>query len=193
MKRFILYGLIVLGLAACKKDEPEVATKTVLLQNDAYVQGGNRTFVGAANAGDEGAVTLGPVTNNFQITHIMFMWGGTGNNPVASDVIVKIYDDNGAINPGSLLFSQSFQVLSSLTAIHNLDISGNNVQVDGGKRIRVSVESPHVSFPGLAEENDGIYDNTKNWIKENGTWKSNDGLGLDGNWVIRAQVEEEVN
>ena len=192
MKQTILLAMIGLFAFACAKEDAEIATKTLLLQNDGYVDGGNRTFYGADQAGDETAVTLGPVSNNFQVTQVHFMWGGTGNNPVASDIVLKIYEDNGAINPGNLVFSQTFQVLSSLTAIHNLDISSHNVKLDGGKRIRVSIESPHASLPGPAEESDGFYDNTKNWIKESGSWKSNDGLGLDGNWVIRAQVEEEV-
>ncbi|NNE27915.1 MAG: hypothetical protein HKN09_13810, partial [Saprospiraceae bacterium] len=63
-----------------------------------------------------------------------------------------------------------------------------------GGSIRVGFEfTDGMNFPSFAQEFDGVYDNTKNWIKEsNGTSGSNDNIGSNGNWVIRAVVEEEI-
>jgi hypothetical protein len=60
--------------------------------------------------------------------------------------------------------------------------------------MRVSFEFVDgINFPSFAQEFDGFYDPNRNWIKDSGgTWTTNDGPGLNGNWVIRATVEERI-
>ena len=182
---------------SCKKEDKEIEvqkTQTVNLQIDGYTDGGDKNFIQTVLIGEEVAITLGPVNNTFQIVSVDFLFGGTGNNPVTRNIILKIYKDNGTVDPGDLLFSSNYTIASSLTVIHKIDISDENVKVSGGGSIRVSFEmTDEIGFPSFAQEYDGEYFITKNWIKEpNGTWKSNDTFGLNGNWVIRAVVKENI-
>ncbi len=190
---FIPILLISLYFASCEKDEDQ-QTETVNLQIDGYVEQGNRTFVATMTAGEEVAITLGPVVNTFQVTYITFLFGGTGQTVVNRDVILKIYKDNGSVNPGDLLYSGNYTLSSSNTLLQQLDIRNENVTYNGGGSIRVSFEFVDgTGFPAFAQEFVGLYDPNKNWIKDSGgTWMTNDGIGLNGNWVIRATVEENI-
>jgi hypothetical protein len=196
MKKFIpllLLSVIIL-FSACKKDDDKaVQTETVELQLDKFMDGGNKTFVGNLKTNEEAAVTLGPVSNTFQVTYVNFYFGGTGNTPVSKDVTLKIYKDNGSANPGALIFSGPYTMISSLTTLHNLDLRSENIKVSGGGSIRVAIEFEHDGFPSIAQDDGNDYDPLKNWIKDtNGAWASSDGLGLNGNYIIRATVEEEI-
>ena len=192
----IFVALFMIFFISCKKEEVvEVQkTKTVNLQIDGYTEGGSKNFIETISIGEEIAITLGPVSNTFQITSVDLLFGGTGNNPVTRNIILKIYKDNGTVNPGDLLFSSDYTIASSLTEIHKIDISDENIKISGGGSIRISFEmTDEIGFPSFAQEYDGEYFITKNWIKEpNGTWKSNDTFGLNGNWVIRAVVKENI-
>jgi len=192
----ICAALFMTFFVNCKKEvEPEVQkTQTVNLQIDGYTEGGDKNFIQTVLVGEEVAITLGPVSNTFQITSVDLLFGGTGNNSVTRNIILKIYKDNGTVDPGDLLFSSDYTIASSLTVIHKIDISDENVKVSGGGSIRISFEiTDEIGFPSFAQEYDGEYFITKNWIKEpNGTWKSNDTFGLNGNWVIRTVVKENI-
>lgn len=180
-------------LLSCSKDN-DPKTETVNLQNDGYVEQGNRTFIGADTAGEEYAVTLGPVSSTFQVTFVTFLFGGTGQMVVQRNVILKIYKDNGSIIPDDLLYSGDYTFASSNTLLQQIDVRDESIIYEGGGSIRVSFEFVDgISFPSFAQEYDGIYDPNRNWIKESGgLWKSNDSIGLDGNWVIRAIVEQNI-
>lgn len=182
-----------LSILACTKEEPQ-STQTINLQNDGYVEQGNRTFIETPKAGEEVAVTLGPVANTFQVTFVTFLFGGTGQVQASRDVVLKIYKDNGAATPGFLLFDATYNVPSSNSLLYQLDIRDKDVIVEGGGSIRVSFEFvDDKGLPSFAQEFDGLYDPGRNWIKDPfGFWKNNDKGGVSGNWVIRAIVEENM-
>ena len=194
MKKILVFPilLIVLVFASCNEEMQE--TQTVNLQIDGYSDGGNKNFVETTISGTEIAISLGTVSNTFQVTFINFLFGGAGNTPTNREIILKIYKENGAIDPGTLLYSSNYTVSSSNTVMQTLDISDKSVTVSGGGSIRVSFEmTDEIGFPSFAQEFDGIYLDTKNWVKDPiGTWKSSDTFGLNGNWVIRATVEESI-
>lgn len=193
MKYPFLLSIVLLGclLASCEKDN-DPTTETILLQNDGYSENGSRNFVSTPVEGEEIAVTLGPVTNTFQVTYINLLFGGTGNMSVTREVKLKIYKDNGSTNPGELLYNGNYTLSSSDLLFTQLDIRDQDIMVSGGGRIRVSFEMVDgTGFPSFAQEFDGVYNETLNWIKSStGIWASNDTPGLNGNWVIRAVVEE---
>jgi hypothetical protein len=195
MKNQLLFSLLFLGLLSggCgKTDIPK--TETLNLQNDGYIEQGNRTFIETPDAGEEVAVTLGPVANTFQITFITFLFGGTGQVQSSRDVVLKIYRESGVVTPGALLYEATYTLPSSNSLLYQLDIRDEKVIYEGGGSIRVSFEFvDHKGFPSFAQEFDGLYDPNRNWIKDSGGfWKTNDGIGLNGNWVIRATVEENL-
>ena len=196
---FFIAPVFILTFSSCNKkdEEKEVEvqkTKTVNLQIDGYTEGGSMNFIETVTIGEEVGITLGPVGNTFKVTSVQFLFGGTGNDPVTRSIILKIYKDDGTVIPGDLLFSSNYTIAASNSTIHEIDISDKNVTVSGGGSIRVSFEmTDETGFPSFAQEYDGEYFITKNWIKEpNGTWKSNDTFGLNGNWVIRAVIEENI-
>lgn len=195
MKKYFLLSILFLALfsSGCdKNDLPQ--TETLNLQNDGYIEQGSRTFIETLDAGEEVAVTLGPVSNTFQVTFVTFLFGGTGQVQASRDVVLKIYEDNGAATPGFLLFDATYNVPSSNSLLYQLDIRDKDVTVEGGGSIRVSFEFvDDKGFPSFAQEFDGLYDPGRNWIKDPfGFWKNNDTGGVSGNWVIRAIVEENM-
>jgi len=195
MKNLIIIPIALFAFLfiSCSKDEVQ-KTQTINLQIDGYDEGGSSTFVETTTVGEEIAITLGPVNNTFKISNIQFLFGGTGTNPVTRDVILKIYKDNGTVNPDNLLFSGNYTITASNTLIQEIDVRDENITLNGGGSIRIAFELvDDMGLPSFAQEFDGTYFETKNWIKEsNGTWNSNDVFGLNGNWVIRATVEENI-
>lgn len=176
---------------SCQKEDSK-NTQTITLQNDGYVEQGNRAFIGTPVAGEEVAVTLGPVSNTFQVTFVTLLFGGTGQMQATRDVILKIYRDNGTVVPGDLLYDGDFTLPSSNSLLYQLDLRDKYIVHQGGGSIRISFELVDDKiFPSFAQEYDGPYDSNKNWIKDpGGFWTSNAIGGTTGNWVIRAIVEE---
>ena len=192
MKKLLafLLLLIVLFYSSCKKDDKQ-QTQTVNLQIDGYTDGASLGFQGGFIAGEEGAVTLGPVNNTFQVTHVKFLFGGGGIS-VNRDIILKIYKDIGAADPGSLLFTSSFKIASSDNVMQDIDLRDENIVLAQGGSIRVSIEMTASGYPSIARDGDGTISETRNWIKTAGNWSTSKSFGLTGDWIIRATVEENI-
>ncbi len=192
-----IQSILILALSfvliSCGGDEGPT-TKRVEMQFHGYADGGDKTFRGTEVVGEEIAVTLDGLPGAFQITNIQCLFGGTGNTPANREMLLKIYKDNGDANPGELIHSSKHTMASSLTSLADLNIKSSNVRVDAGQDIRVSFEVLDTkNFPSFAEEFDGTYIETKNWKKDkDGTWNSNDGIGVNGNWVIRAIAQQDI-
>ncbi|MFT5725530.1 MAG: hypothetical protein ACI9JN_002655 [Bacteroidia bacterium] len=195
MKKYILYTVACFSLIlhACGSDDGP-STKRVEMQFHGYTDGGNSTFRGTETKGEEVAVTLDGVAGSYQITNIQCLFGGTGNTPASRDVVLKIYKDNGDASPGEMIHTSTHTLASSLTAFSDLNIKSSAVRLAAGQDVRVSFEILDTkNFPSFAEEFDGAYDESKNWLKDaDGTWNSNDGVGINGNWVIRAIAQQDI-
>jgi hypothetical protein len=194
-KKHIICFLVCLAFISpgCDKTESQ-KRETVYLQNDGYVEQGNRAFISAPNTGGEVAVTLGPVSNAFQITFITFLFGGTGQTVVNRNVILKIYKDYGSSNPGALLYTGNYTLSSSNSLLNQIDIRHEDITCPDGGSVRIAFEFvDNAGFPSFAQEFDGLYLPDKNWIKDSGgVWITDDMTGMHGNWVIRAVVERNI-
>jgi len=180
-------------LTSCKDesdDTPTAQTQNFELILDTYKSGGDRQFQGGFLAGEEGAITLGPIDNTFQVKNVSFLFGGTGNTSVERDVTLKIYKDNGAIEPGDMVFSKRYTINSSNDVFQEIDLSNQNVTIVGGGKIRVSLEMSAASFPSIARDDGGVFQVNRNWVKDvDNTWKTSEMFGMTGNWIIRASIE----
>ncbi|MFC1611259.1 MYXO-CTERM sorting domain-containing protein [Myxococcota bacterium] len=158
---------------------------TVTLQNDGWTSGGEVFCQGGFVTGEEAAVTLGPVVGTFTVESVEFVFCGATTEQT---VTLKIYEDTGASDPGTLLYTNDYQVTGSDEALHQIDLSAQDVRVTGGGSIRVSLLFSHSGVPSVSRDDDGI-SNARNWIKSQGVgWVQSWTLGLTGDWVIRAVV-----
>jgi hypothetical protein len=192
MKNFLAFPLLlfVLFCSSCQKDDKQ-QTQTVNLQIDGYNDGASPAFQGGFIAGEEGAVILGPVINTFQVTHVKFLFGG-GGSLENRDIVLKIYKDIGAAAPGTLLLTSTFEIAPSNDAMQDLDLRDENIVLVNGGSIRVSIEMTADGYPSIARDGDGTISETRNWIKTAGSWFTSKSLGLTGDWIIRASVEEYI-
>ncbi|MCU0376733.1 MAG: hypothetical protein MUC78_00580 [Bacteroidales bacterium] len=193
MKNFLIISLLLFALCcdSCKKDDKQ-QTQTVNLQTDGYTDAASVGFQSGFLAGEEGAVTLGPVNNTFQVTYVRFLFGG-GGTTVNRDIKLKIYKDIGAATPGTLLFTSTYRMASSNTVMQEIDLRDENIVLAQGGSIRVSIEMTATGYPCIARDGDGTISETRNWVKEtNGTWSTSKSFGVTGDWIIRATVEEDI-
>ena len=189
----ILFLVLSVVLFSCGGDDGP-STRRVEMQIHGYSDGGNSKFRGTEVIGEEVAVTLEGLPGAYHITNIQCLFGGTGNTPANREVLLKIYKDNGDANPGEMIHSSKHTMASSLTSFADLNIKSSNVRLEAGQDVRISFEIlDEKNFPSFAEEFDGAYDESKNWLKDkDGTWNSNDGVGVNGNWVIRAIAQQDI-
>ena len=189
----LLFVALSFVLFSCGSDEGPT-TKRVEMQFHGYADGGDKTFRGTEVIGEEVAVTLDGLPGSYQITNIQCLFGGTGNTPANRELLLKIYKDDGDANPGEMIHSSKHTMASSLTSYADLNIKSSGVRLAAGQDVRISFEILDTkNFPSFAEEFDGAYEESKNWLKDkDGTWNSNDGVGVNGNWVIRAIAQQDL-
>jgi hypothetical protein len=190
MKAIHLFTLFIFAcLFACSKDDEEARTATQKV--DGYTEGASVAFNTGFIVGEEAAVTLTAPDYPGKVTLVSFFFGGTGSNPVTRDVILTIYRDNGGDNPGEILYSDTYSIISSDDDLQKIDVSEHDLVLDGGSRIRVSLRMTEQDYPSVARDDDGNISADHNWVKDfNGTWIRSSVLGVTGDWIIRATVEE---
>lgn len=187
----VLLALGLLVFSSCKKKDDTPQTQTVDLQLDGYTSGATKAFQAGFVSGETAEVTLGPVSGNFQVTYVQFLFGGKGATPVTRDIVLKIYKDIGTGNPGTQLFSSTYSIAASDDRLQQIDLRDQNIQVSGGGSIRVAIEMTAAGLPSVAVDQDGNISGAANWIKTGGSWVSAASLGLGGDFIIRATVEKK--
>ena len=157
----------------------------VLLQNDGFVDGASVGFQQGFAAGEQGAVTLGPVADSFQLNNVQLLFGPSGG---AQTVTLRIFQDTGSPQPGPELFSGDFQLMPAPDSTQILDLSGEGLILGPGL-FRVSIEFQHTGLPSIARDDDGTNTSGRNWINAQGIgWIASGTLGVSGDWIIRAEV-----
>lgn len=184
--------LFPMVFGACKEKEEKVKVQTVNLQNDGYVTGAAVGFQAGFVTGETAEVTLGPISNTFQVTGVQFLFGGNGTTPISRDVVLKIYKDIGVGTPGAELFSSTFSLAASDDILQQINLSDKNIVVTGGGSIRVAIEMTASGLPSVAVDKDGTIATNKNWVKSGASWATSSSLGVNGDFIIRAVVEENI-
>ena len=191
----LLFAVVALTIS-CKEDDndpqpqPTPTTKTVTLKVDDFDVGSSVVFQSGFIATEEAAVTLGPRNKTFKITYVKFLFGGNGSGQNKS-VVLKIYTDSGANNPDSLVYTGTHSVSSSDNTLRQIDLRTKNIVIHGGGSIRVSLDTGN-GLPSVAIDQDGTIDNSRNWIYSGGNWSPSFAFSLDGDFVIRAIIEENL-
>lgn len=165
------------------------AAHDVTLQNDGYSSGQNAVFQGGFVAGEIGAVRLSPPGPfPMQIKQVLFLFGGTAGQV---QVVLRIYDDSaGTLNPGNELFSNTYLVTASNTAMQSIDLTAENLIINGD--IRVGIEMVDGGLPSIARDDDGGITSGVNFIYSVPAWVNSENFGVTGDWIIRAVVTDEL-
>lgn len=189
----VLYALLFPFIfGACKKKDDKPQTQTVNLQLDNYTSGSDKAFQAGFVTGESAEVTLGPINNTFQVTSVQFLFGGKGSTPFSRDVVLKIYKDIGVGTPGALLHSATYAIAASDDVLQQINLTDQNIVVNGGGSIRVALEMTAGGLPSVAVDKDGTISATGNWIKTGASWVTAASMGLTGDFIIRATVVENI-
>jgi hypothetical protein len=160
------------------------------LQNDTFVSGGNAAFQGGFAAGEIAAsrfVPPGPFP--MPLKEVLFLFGGS---TAQRTIVLHVWNDGGAVDPGTEIYSNAYQVTGSDVAFQQIDLSGENVTVSGP--FRVGIEMTASGYPSVARDVDGTIDPTANFIQAQVSsfyfWFRSQDLGLTGDWILRAVVSD---
>ncbi len=165
-----------------------VQAAELTLQNDGFMSGQSAGFQGGFITGESGASRfIAPGPFPMQVKKIQLLFGG---NTATETVTLNIYDDSaGSVAPGAVLFTGDYSLTGSSTALSEIDITADNVFVNDD--FRVGIEFQHDGFPSIARDDDGSITPALNFIDASGFgWIQSNLLGVTGDWVIRAIVED---
>ena len=181
--RALAFSVALLVLPAI----PAAAQETIL-QNDGYVDGQavaiQAGFVAAEMAGSR-FVPAG--TAPWRVNRVRLLFGGASSTQT---VTLHVYDDAAStLTPGAELFAGDFAMTGSSSAMQEIDLRPNDIQVAGP--FRVAIEFHHAGPPAVASDLDGTIDATRNFIFSPSFpgWLPSSLLGLTGDWIVRAGVE----
>lgn len=176
---FLLFGLL---FSACDKG-PDLVL--VDFKNDSWDGATAPTFKADAATSDLIGASLGPVSGNSQINSVSFMYGGAAGT---HNVTIKINEESGTANPNKELYSGTHSVTASDNTLQVIDLKDQNIIIASGK-FRVTVGVQNDGLPSVATDGATQIDKC-NWYKPNnsGTWKTAASLGINDNFIIRADV-----
>lgn len=155
------------------------------LKNDGYTSGAP-TYFGGFVSGEAAAVVLGPSDKQFTIRSVEFFFGG--GSDTARTITLTLYADGGTDTPGSVLYSHDYLVTPSDNALQRIDLTAQHIVVDAAQKIRVAVFFQHNDYPSVAKDGDGNTA-TRNYVYSSGTWTRFETLGGNGDFIIRAEIE----
>jgi hypothetical protein len=159
------------------------------LQNDGYASGQNAAFQSGFAAGEMGAVRLSPVgTFSRQLKEVLFLFGGA---PGQTQIMLRIYDDSAeTTNPGTELFSHTYLINASNSALQSIDLTAESLVINGP--IRIGIEMVDGGLPSIARDDDGTINASLNFIYSQPSWVESNTYGVTGDWIIRAVVSDPL-
>jgi uncharacterized protein (TIGR03382 family) len=177
----VLVGAALLSIVS-------VAHADVELKNDGFVSGGAANFQTGFVAGEAGASRFVASTTGRQLKKLQLLFGGGA--ATTQTLTLRVFDDTAGTDvPGAELFMGDFQLTGSDSAIQELDLTSSNVIVTA--QFRVAIEFQHAGAPTIASDGDGTVAADKNFINAAGAgWKKSNTLGIAGDWVIRAFLDD---
>src|SRR6266540_5851993 len=173
------------GIAALAFATPAFAQ--VELKNDGFTSGATLGFQAGFVAGEMGASRLVPPGGTYQLLSVRFLFGPDATQ---RDIVLRVYDDSaGTDTPGTQLYSSTFPLTGSSTAVQEVNLSAAAVLVTGA--FRVAIEFTAAGAPSIARDMDGSIAADKNFVLSQGAWTKSQVLGLSGDWIIRAVVSAQ--
>lgn len=154
------------------------------LKNDRFTPGVGVVPLGGTAPGDEVAAVLGPVNRPFRVAKVNFICGGSAGTGTFT---LKVHQETGRPEPGTLLFSETYAVQSSDQQFQEIDLSTSNISLPAGS-VRVSIAYQQAGLPGIAFDGAGTSFPGKNWVFRSGAWTDAANAGARGNAIIRVTV-----
>lgn len=103
--------------------------------------------------------------------------------------IVSVWADDGvSLQPGTLLFSEIYQMTGADLSLNSIDLSAQNIVITSGK-VRVGFELFQNPGPTLATDTDGTISAGANFIYVHPIWYYSENLGLFSDWIIRMEIQ----
>ena len=167
---------------------PTPASATELI-NDGWSDGEPAVFQGGFVSGEIGAarfVPTGPCP--CFVSQVTLLYGGDN---LTRTVRLHIWEDGaGESAPGPEISASDYELTGADNALHLFDLTGSGIFVNGP--FRVGIEFFDDGFPAIARDDDGDIQPATNFILASGVvWVESSLLGLTGDWVIRATIEEQ--
>jgi MYXO-CTERM domain-containing protein len=160
------------------------------LANDGFTVGQTPGFQGGFVSGEIGASRFDAGATPASLRSVRFLFGPAGATKV---IALHVWDDDArSLMPGGELHSAQYEVTAADDAMQEIDLSSDNLVVQGP--FRVGVEVTHDGFPGIARDDDGTIQPDANFILASGLgWKEASALGVTGDWILRATVEAQAS
>ncbi|MCD4653587.1 hypothetical protein K8T06_06595, partial [bacterium] len=115
---------------------------------------------------------------------------GLGGGTVGS-FDLKIWEDDGSLTPGTLLFAESYQ-LTAATAFNEIDLTAENIVITSGN-VRVGLLFALDPPPSFCRDDDGNIQSQTNLIFAQGVgWQWSETFGLQGDWIHRLMIDTNV-
>jgi len=180
--RILSIGIVLLLIFS----SPVSATELI---NDGWSDGEPAVFQGGFDSGEIGAarfVPAGPCP--CFVSQVTLLYGG-GN--LTRTVRLRIWEDGaGEMAPGPEISVSDWELTGADNALQLIDLSSSGIFVNGP--FRVGIEFFDGGFPAIARDDDGDIQPGTNFIfTSDFGWVESRLLGLTGDWVIRATIEEQ--
>jgi hypothetical protein len=190
---YVVLCVLIFAFGCTEDNVQPTDEEEVVLKNDAYEKDQNsRIYIPDFDAGQEVAATLGPLDQPYSVTHAQFFYGTTGAD-TQTDIILKIYRESGTTNPGSPIFMKRYTITATNEEMmHDIDLTSENIFIQNGGQIRLSIQLTNEGLPSIAHEWQGELTPGRNWIKQSGLWITSETIGFDKDFIIRAVVREGV-
>ena len=181
-----LRSLIIALLLLLLFSSPAAATELI---NDGWSDGQPANFQGGFISGEIGAarfVPAGPCP--CFVSQVTLLYGGAIE---VRTVRVRIWEDGvGGWEPGPEITAGNFELTGADNALQLIDLSDRGVFVNGP--FRVGIEFFDDGFPSIASDADSTNQAGTNFIFAAGLgWIESSLLGVTGDWIIRATIEEQ--
>ena len=180
--RYLGIGIVFLLIFSIQASATE-------LVNDGWSDGQPAVFQGGFVSGEIGAarfVPAGPCP--CFVSQVTLLYGG---GVEARTVRVHIWEDGlGGWAPGPEITVGDFELTPADNALQLIDLRDHGVFVNGP--FRVGIEFFNDGFPSIARDDDGDIQAGTNFILAVGFgWIESSLLGLTGDCIIRATIEEQ--
>ncbi len=186
----IRHVLLALVLFAASAAQAEV----LLLKNDSYTDGGG--FTCNQGIGPEYYIaakfTAPPSAYPYTVDKILVF---TCTQGVQGTFYVDIWQDNGTLSPGPLLWSSSngYSIGGANAGFNIIDLSGEPIPpptITTGT-IRVGLYAAFFTVgPGFGIDTDGVVSQRNLVMLANGTWHFSESLAVAGDWIFRVEIQE---
>ena len=160
--------------------------ETSLLGHDDWAELSLPAFQDGFEASEIAAVRLEPdIPCPCQITDVRLLFGGTPGSDVP--VTLHIWEDGGAVIPGTELLSLPLTLTANDLALSTISLGASPVPVSSP--FRVGIEFGSAGAPSIARDHDGTVPGRNFILNGNATWVDATSEDVTGDWIIRATIK----